>query len=35
MTWQMVSLSERISASVLVPRTFRSEVATSRLVEWV
>ena len=35
MTWQMVSRSDKISAQVLVPKTLRNEVATSKLVEWV
>ena len=31
----MVSLSDKISARFLVPRTFRNVVAASSLVEWL
>ena len=35
MTWLIVSLSDKISAKFLVPRTFRSVVAAKRRVEWL
>jgi hypothetical protein len=33
MTWEMVSLSDKISAKFFVPNTFRSVVAASKRVE--
>ena len=35
MTWLMVSLSDRISAKFLVPRTLRRVVAANSRVEWL
>lgn len=35
MMWEMVSLSDKISAKFFVPRTFRRVVAASKRVEWL
>ena len=35
MTWLMVSLSDKISAKFLVPKTFLSVVAANSRVEWL